>query len=237
VNALKAGDASLDQMSLLGKRIGEMHKALGAPVDDPAFKPQPITRADLEQWHASIAKELDDTIAKASAKDPALGAKLAAAKPKLLARLDELNRIVPSGMKTRIHGDLHLGQVLSRDHDWVALDFEGEPARTKEERRGFYAPLRDVAGMLRSFHYAEATARAEGAEVPEGWAKQAGQAFVAAYREAVGRTGLMPKDEAAFSAILDAVELEKALYEVRYELMSRPQMVAIPASRVLEMAL
>jgi maltokinase len=232
-------------IALLGTRIGEMHQALGGSKlspetpassrptthQDPAFAPQEITKEDLSTWRNTIARELDDTIAKARAKDPAIAKKLTNAKPHLLARLDELNKIDPSGMKTRIHGDLHLGQVLRRDGDWMVLDFEGEPARSKEERRGFYTPLRDVAGMLRSFHYAEAEAGA-----PKGWARQAGESFLDAYKRAVSSTDLMPTDDHAFKVILAAVELEKALYEVRYELKSRPHMVEIPLSRVLEMA-
>ncbi len=233
-----AGDAPKlgDELALLGTRIGEMHKALGAGVDDPAFKPQPITREDLTAWAASITRELDDTIEKARAKNPALGARLDQARPALLARLDALKTVDPSGMKTRIHGDLHLGQVLKKDGDWMVVDFEGEPARTKEERRGFYTPLRDVAGMLRSFSYAEATAKNDGAAVKDGWARETSKRFVENYVDAVKDTGLLPASPQAFDAILSAVELEKALYEVRYELKSRPQMVDIPASRVLEMA-
>ena len=233
------GQQLKDSLALLGTRIGEMHRALGAvgadaahgaPVD-PAFAPRPIAKSDLQAWQASITRELDDTIALAAAADPALGAKLLAARPMLVARLAQLDDVEPSGMKTRIHGDLHLGQVLRRDGDWVVLDFEGEPARTKEERRGFYTPLRDVAGMLRSFAYAEAEAKA-----PAGWAKEAGKGFVAAYKKAAADTGLMPTSDDAFDAILAAVELEKALYEVRYELKSRPALVHIPAARVLEIA-
>lgn len=231
------GKELIDGVRLLGTRIGEMHKALGAPVADPAFAPQVVTRDDLATWTKNIARELDETIAAAKKANPALADKLTSARPALLARLDQLKSIDDgAGKKMRIHGDLHLGQVLHRDGDWLALDFEGEPARSKEERRGFYTPLRDVAGMVRSCAYAEAEARRAGHDVPKEWAKTAASAFLDGYRSAVDGLGLTPSDAVAFNALLSAVELEKALYEVRYELVSRPALVDVPASRVLEMA-
>jgi maltokinase len=242
LGALAAPDKGaklLEAVALLGTRIGEMHKALGAPTADPAFAPKPVSKSDLGAWRASIARELDETIALAQQKNARLAVKLTDARPALLERLTALETAAPrgeAGQKTRIHGDLHLGQVLSRDGDWVVLDFEGEPAREKSERRGLYTPLRDVAGMLRSFGYAEAEARKNGGDVPDGWAADAGKAFLAAWRAAVAQSPLAPADEKIFAALLEAMELEKALYEVRYELVSRPALVHIPAARVLELA-
>jgi len=231
-----AGTSLVEDAALFGRRVGELHRALGTATDDLAFRPTPVTAADHAAWAAAIAGEVDLTIDSAVRAGRDLAPALAAARDALRARAWALAAAAPAGMKTRIHGDLHLGQVLLRDGDFVILDFEGEPARSKEERRGKYSPLRDVAGVLRSFAYAEAVARRGGAGVAPGFGRRAAAAFVDAYRDTLAGTSLVPEPDDVFTTLLSALELQKALYEVRYELQSRPDWVAIPASRLLEMA-
>lgn len=231
-----AGASLVEDAARLGRRVGELHRALGAATDDPAFRPADVTAADHAVWAAAIAREVDLTIDAAARAGHDLAPALFAARGALRARALALADAAPGGKKTRIHGDLHLGQVLVRDGDFVILDFEGEPARSREERRGKYSPLRDVAGILRSFAYAEAVARRGGAAVAPGFGARAAAAFVDAYRRALAGTSLVPEPDDAFTTLLSALELEKALYEVRYELQGRPDWVAIPASHLLEMA-
>ncbi len=238
LRALHGGaSASLvEDAARLGRRVGELHHALGAATDDPAFCPAYVTAADHAVWAAAIAREVDLTIDAAARAGHDLAPALAAARGALRARALTLADAAPGGKKTRIHGDLHLGQVLMRSGDFVIFDFEGEPARDREERRDKYSPLRDIAGVLRSFAYAEAVARRGGAAVAPGFGAHAAAAFVDAYRGALAGASLVPEPDDAFTALLSALELQKALYEVRYELQSRPDWVAIPASRLLEMA-
>lgn len=231
-----AADTLVSDAQLLGRRIGELHAALGAKTSDAAFRPTPIESADLHAWAAALRREVDDTIALARDVAPSVVAALTAARGGLLARADAVRRAAPSGMKTRIHGDLHLGQVLVRDGDFLVLDFEGEPARPKEERRARSTPLRDVAGMVRSFAYAAAESSRRGVDVPSGLAARASAAFIDAHRRTLADTSLLPPTSAAFAALLSHCELQKALYEVRYEIAHRPSWVAIPLARVLELA-
>jgi trehalose synthase-fused probable maltokinase len=132
----------------------------------------------------------------------------------------------------RTHGDYHLGQTLMRDDDWVILDFEGEPARTLVERRRKRSPLRDVAGMLRSFAYAATAAElTRDAEIPDSWEEQARDRFLESYLETVDAT-LLPPGDAAIERLLAVFELEKAVYELQYELDNRPDWVGIPVAGI-----
>jgi trehalose synthase-fused probable maltokinase len=152
----------------------------------------------------------------------------------LIGHARQLAHVPPTGQKIRIHGDLHLGQVLRSGGDWLLFDFEGEPGRSFTQRREKYSALRDVAGMLRSFDYAEATVRLEGQ--PEGdRLAPARQAFLDGYREATAGAAFLPQSEASFTAMLGAFELEKMLYEVRYELQNRPDWVRIPVQALMRM--
>jgi trehalose synthase-fused probable maltokinase len=140
-----------------------------------------------------------------------------------------LSHVGVGGRLIRHHGDYHLGQtLLSRDGDWVILDFEGEPARPLLERRRKRSPLRDVAGMLRSFAYvASASDLQRGTPAPEGWEGAARDGFLSAYFDAIEPT-LLPAGQAATDKLLQIFELEKAVYELRYELNNRPDWVGIP---------
>ena len=135
----------------------------------------------------------------------------------------------------RHHGDFHLGQTLYAANDWVILDFEGEPARSLPERRRKRSPLRDVAGMLRSFAYAAiAAGPLRGADVPDGWEDSARAEFLDGYIETVD-PAIVPPGRAALDRLLSVFELEKAVYELRYELSMRPDWLPIPVSGILRL--
>ncbi|HEY8316810.1 MAG TPA: hypothetical protein VIG35_08105, partial [Gaiellaceae bacterium] len=144
-----------------------------------------------------------------------------------------------TGMIIRTHGDYHLGQTLWSEDDWVILDFEGEPARAVIERRRKRSPLRDVAGMLRSFAYAAIAAELlNDTPAPEGWEDQARAQFLEGYLETAD-PALLPSDLVAIERLLTVFELEKSVYELRYELDNRPDWVVIPVAgiqRLIEQA-
>ncbi|MDX6474754.1 MAG: hypothetical protein QOH95_265, partial [Gaiellaceae bacterium] len=143
--------------------------------------------------------------------------------------------VTPRGaVKTRVHGDYHLGQVLWAADDWVVLDFEGEPARPIAERRRKSSPLRDVAGMLRSFAYAAETARSRSVHVPADWEHDARSSFLSGY-VAVIDPALLPLSGGERERLLAACELQKALYELGYELDNRPDWVHVPVAGILRL--
>jgi len=163
--------------------------------------------------------------------DPVLG-RLAGRSLDVRERLQALSHIGAGGRLIRTHGDYHLGQTMLTDRGWVILDFEGEPARSLPERRRKRSPLRDVAGMLRSFAYAASAAEQQsGVVAPEGWEERARAAFLEGYFEAVD-SSLLPHGQAAIGKLLSVFELEKAVYELRYELNNRPDWVAIPVAGI-----
>jgi trehalose synthase-fused probable maltokinase len=146
----------------------------------------------------------------------------------MLTQLGSIGRVI------RHHGDFHLGQTLWSNRDWVILDFEGEPARSLPERRRKRSPLRDVAGMLRSFAYAaSATELLRGIEPPEDWEERARQEFLEGYRSTI-EPSLVPSGS-GMDKLLGVFELEKAVYELRYELNNRPDWVKIPVAGIERM--
>ena len=214
----------LRELEALGGRVGELHVAL-AGGGDPAFEPEPIAADDLRRWTQALLADLAKTVAAAAQAVPGLAARA----PALKARIERLAGLPPSGVRIRQHGDLHLGQVLRSEGQWLIFDFEGEPARPFAERRLKSSPLKDVAGMLRSFAYAAATVEQEGA-TPADRATPLRQAFLQGYRRAAA--ALLP-DWSTAGPLLDAMELEKLLYELRYEVGHRPDWVHIPARDLL----
>lgn len=232
--ALRAGTLPanfLEEVRLLGQRIAEMHLAL-ASNDGPAWVPEPLTASDFQSWSASIIGELGVTIALAARVMP----ELSELREKLMERARQLAHVDPSGQECRVHGDLHLGQVLRTKEDWKVFDFEGEPARGFHLRRAKHSPLKDVAGMLRSFAYADAVARsgAPTGSAPSRIAPLRAE-FIQGYKATMGNSPLLPRGE-TFDVLLEALELEKLLYELRYEIQNRPDWVRIPANdlKILE---
>src|SRR5207249_64882 len=215
----------LAEIRELGTRVGELHAALAAP-DDPAFTPEPIRREDLQRWSAGLLAELERTIHVAASAVPGLKERRDA----LRGRIERLATAKPSGVRIRQHGDLHLGQVLRAGGQWLIFDFEGEPARPLAERREKHSPYKDVAGMLRSFAYAAGAASKKGA-APGDRSGPARKAFLEGYESKAD--DLLPGDERTRRLLLDALELEKLLYELRYEVGHRPDWVEIPARDLL----
>ncbi|HEX5270632.1 MAG TPA: phosphotransferase, partial [Gemmataceae bacterium] len=224
-------------------------RALAGDDGDPAFAPEPFTPSDYQALRAAVKEggrraldalrdhlgELPEAVASDARRLLGLGP----------AALDRLRADDPGGQKIRCHGDYHLGQVLWVDNDFVILDFEGEPTRTVEERRARQSPLKDVAGMMRSFHYAAyaglfafTRGRPDDVGCLEPWAglwfQWASAAFLRGYRAAAGEARFLPPAD-GFAALLDAFLLDKAFYELLYELNNRPDWVRIPLRGILDL--
>ncbi len=237
----------------LGKRTAELHAAFAKPSGDPAFEPEPLTADDLAAYRQQAGEQARSVLAEleAASLPPGRPAELAAAvlkaRARLLQRIDTpLAAPPPRSLKTRLHGDYHLAQVLLVKNDFVIIDFEGEPGRSFAERRAKHSPLRDVAGMLRSFGYVRATALKNVSDTAEeesalaaaalAWEREARAAFVAGYDSASrGKNHEGAADGNA--ALLSLFELEKAFYELRYELRSRPDWAPIALQGLLQWAL
>jgi maltose alpha-D-glucosyltransferase / alpha-amylase len=247
--------AMVERMQVLARRVAELHLALARRTGTPAFDPEPIEAADLARWSAAVRDDMGHGIAALRTASATWDVPLAGlagrvldALPALAQRTAQLARTAPAGLKTRLHGDLHLGQVLLCRDDFVLIDFEGEPRRSFEERRAKHSALRDVAGMLRSFDYARHTALAQAAQgnverqrlAPQArrWEQHMREGFLQAYREVTVAGGLYAND-AAFAAarpLLDLFELEKVLYELRYEIDNRPDWVGVPLAGLAALA-
>jgi maltose alpha-D-glucosyltransferase / alpha-amylase len=243
----------LTAAATLGRRTAELHLAL-ARATGPAFEPEPLDAAAREALVVDAiahARGVLDLLAARrdqlpEAARPAADSVLAG-QDQLLARIAAIRTLDDAGQRMRVHGDYHLGQVLRTEEDFVIIDFEGEPARSLTERRAKYSPLKDVAGMLRSFNYAAYGALVGHEQVSPGasaqltpwadtWLHWVSRAFLAAYRDTMGDARVLPRG-AAFGALLDALIVEKALYEVGYELNSRPDWARIPLNALVTLAL
>jgi maltose alpha-D-glucosyltransferase / alpha-amylase len=238
-------------MRVLGQRTGELHQALARVTGNPAFDPEPVSAPESESWWRRVHDDIGTTLTLLRARADALpGATQELAKG-LLARESELRARIGAprhvgANKTRYHGDYHLGQVLVAQDDFVITDFEGEPARPLAERRAKHSALRDVAGMLRSFNYAAHSAlrrvtadRSENYAALEGraraWEAATRERFLEGYRDGATGGAAMPADPAQAQALIDLFTVEKALYELRYELNNRPDWADIPLRGILEM--
>jgi len=242
----------LSLVHTLGTRTAELHRAFAHRTGDPAFEPEPVTGDDLAAWKA---RARDDLAAACTALERQIDrlpppareeAQAVLARREALALKIDGCALPARGLaKTRLHGDYHLGQVLVASNDFVIIDFEGEPARPLAERRAKHCALRDVAGMLRSFGYARSSAlerAARGAEdaarlapLAAAWEVQARRAFLGGYDEVAGPAALYPSlDEVR--GLLELFELEKALYELRYEIDNRPAWVRIPLAGIAALA-
>ncbi len=213
----------------IGALTRRLHDALASRPDDPAFPARPATTAETGGWRASAEAQLARAV-EALAGDPRARARLLAVADALRARFaDAFGRATGDALVSRIHGDYHLGQLLATERGYLAIDFEGEPARPLAERRAPTSPLRDVAGMLRSLDYAARSV--ERATPPAGsdaarWLGEARRAFLAGYGE------MGPSD----IALVEAFELEKACYEVRYEANNRPGWLWLPLEAIERLA-
>jgi len=236
----------------LGLRTAEMHRALAEQgCDDPDFAPEPISASDVTQWQRELEAAAANVLAgleRERAKLPEAARELA---DRLIADQDgvfrQIRMLIPDevqAQKTRYHGDFHLGQVLVVKNDFFIIDFEGEPARPLGDRRRKSSPLRDVAGMIRSFDYASVTAVRQLAEarpaaeprmgqLAEAWQQRAVDGFRAAYRKAMRGCAAYPTSKNQARRMLAFFTLEKAIYEVSYELANRPGWVDIPLKGVL----
>ena len=234
---------------LAGRRTAELHLALATAGGGADFDPEPITAADLAGWADDATREADALIARLEAALPGLSEEaiadaeaLIARRDEIAARFDAVRAAPPSGHKTRIHGDYHLGQVLIAQDDLVVIDFEGEPSRTLVERSAKSSPLRDAAGMLRSFDYAAAIALSRYRDATEtrgemarakahAWRDVTRADFLGAYLHTLGDAA---PDRALTAALLDLFTLQKAIYEIGYELANRPGWVRIPLAGVMD---
>jgi maltokinase len=226
-------EAFLGHVQALGVVSGELHTALSSEASDPAFSPEEPSTEALSILTATIDEEIERIFVELpdlEALEPIRGRG-----QDVQERLLLLASVGAGGRVIRTHGDYHLGQTMLAERGWVILDFEGEPGRPISQRRLKRSPLRDVAGMLRSFSYAAAGSRIlRGAPAPEGWEERARETFLAGYFEAVDQALLPPGDEAT-RKMLAIFELEKAVYELRYELNNRPDWVAIPVAGIVRL--
>jgi trehalose synthase-fused probable maltokinase len=236
-----------DLPALLGRRTGELHVHL-ARGEDESFVPEPFRGAVLahaaEEMRTRVQAHLDLLSLSLARLDEATRGQAVQVLESRAALVDVFTTMAAlddAGQRIRCHGDYHLGQTLVTDRDVVILDFEGEPARPLAERRIKSSPLRDVAGMLRSFSYAATAAarsRQSGAAAGtfgawQAWEASAARLFVSAYLDAVAHARILPAQQRDVDALLRAYVVDKAIYEVGYELNNRPDWVAIPLAGVL----
>jgi trehalose synthase-fused probable maltokinase len=242
----------LTSVETLAMRTAQMHLALASDAAEADFAPEPFTDSDRRTYLSRASDYARETFALLRERAKALGSdlqaeaqRIAALEPVALARYAKLSNEPVSVAKIRIHGDYHLGQVLATGDDFMIIDFEGEPVRSIAERRLKQLALRDVAGMIRSLHYASCTAAtthatkssrpAEVVAWTKSWYAWNTVAFLAAYRQTVGRPSFLPQTAAAFEQLLEACLLEKAIYELRYELNNRPDWIYLPLAALSEL--
>jgi maltose alpha-D-glucosyltransferase/alpha-amylase len=218
--------AYLILIQTLATRTAEMHRAFATRSGDPAFEPEPLTAADMEGWKKRVREEVEQTLSLVKSKE------LLAKKDQLFALIDSCAAPRGQALRIRHHGDYHLGQVLVANNDWFIIDFEGEPSRPLAESRKKNSPLRDVAGMLRSFSYAKWSATKT--DALDAWEAETRRAFVAAYAAAMKGSGLFESYEDVIG-LLKLFELEKVLYELRYEHNNRPDWIQVPLSGIMGM--
>ncbi len=245
----------LEEGRLLGQRTGELHVSLAQGKDETSFAPEPFSEASKQVLYLGMLSLADQAFAMLRQHLADLPAAIQGGAEKVLSLEEEVRRrfqligdLPFTAMRIRCHGDYHLGQVLCTGTDFVIIDFEGEPARPLSERRLKGSPLRDVAGMLRSFHYAAYGALLLG-KVPgvrpadfvvlEPWARfwylWVSVAFLKAYLAVATRAPFLPTTREELQVLLEAHLLEKAVYELGYELNNRPDWVRIPLQGMLEL--
>ncbi|MGH7906038.1 MAG: putative maltokinase, partial [Candidatus Binataceae bacterium] len=241
--------AYLEIARVMGRRTAELHLALASAVDDPAFAPEPYTALYQRSSYQSMRNMTGEVFRLLRAKTDALPAEMQPPAQHLVANQDQITsrfgvfiRRKFNIVRTRCHGDLHLGQMLYTGKDFLIIDFEGEPARPLPERQRKRSPLRDVAGMLRSFHYAALVELTEllragrlgsnDFSAMEDWARLwhtwTSSAYLKSYLETAKQSPFIPSSSEDLVVLLDAFLLEKAIYELGYELNNRPEWVRVP---------
>lgn len=238
-----------DFAGLLGQRLGEMHNVLAAPTSNPDFQPEVTTVKDSQGWAKQVGAQIERALQllkqhqnQLNPADQGLVTQLLAQKKAIASHVQALAKATVGGLRIRVHGDLHLGQVLVVKGDAYLIDFEGEPARPLHERRGKHSPYKDVSGVLRSFDYAAAMAlnvQGQGLDhsadtdasrqrVVDRYLTEARQAFIQAYQQATSTLAHDWQDAKGAEAALALFSLEKAAYEVAYEAENRPTWLAVP---------
>jgi maltose alpha-D-glucosyltransferase/alpha-amylase len=238
---------------LLGRRTAELHRAFAIDTDDPAFAREPVGPDDLEAWRADVRAQvengfriLEDLRKRAPEGQTADIEAALAVRPAVEEALASVTAPPPGLMKTRLHGDYHLGQVVVAKGDIMVLDFEGEPIRSLEERRAKGSPVRDVAGMLRSLDYAawaavfrfiESDPAATEQLMPAAlvWRNLAQNAFMEGYRETIGDCPSWPADAEEAQRLLRLFVVQKIFYEVGYEAANRPHWLRIPLAGIRDL--
>ncbi len=230
-----APEMFLQRLGSLGTVTAQLHTCLASDASDPAFSPEEPSQEALSLLTATIDEDIERIFLRLpddERLEPIVG-RGQDVRERLAARA----QIGVSGRVIRTHGDYHLGQTLHTPRGWVIIDFEGEPARPLPERRQKRSPLRDVASMLRSFAYVTSAVQLLlGRRAPADFEQRARERFLEHYFAAVDPT-LMPGGEAVINNLLSIYELEKAIYELRYELNNRPDWISIPVAgigRILE---
>lgn len=243
----------LDLIGKLGQRTGELHAALATETDTPGFGCRPIGKQDLKGWVGDLRTQAKQAFRNLERSPAVPDEERDTSVVALLERRDEIEAAfqqfaeqAPAGVMSRAHGDYHLGQVLLTQDDLLIIDFEGEPRRSLEDRRALTSPLRDVAGMLRSFDYAAWTALdalseryADLApalvEIASEWRRHATATFLDGWRNGIGDAPTRPTDGEGEGRLLDLFLLQKAFYEINYEAANRPVWVGIPVRGVLDL--
>jgi maltose alpha-D-glucosyltransferase/alpha-amylase len=249
-----AHGAYLALVEKLATRTAQLHAAFATPTEDPDFDPEPATVQDILTWKDAVRNEARTALHLLEHRLPGFAAPVAEAAQALLAQragliaaIERCAAVPGAGLlKTRHHGDYHLGQVLVHQNDFVIIDFEGEPARPLADRRRKHSPLRDVAGMLRSFDYAQWAALRAAAKSPEdharllplaaAWQAEARRVFLAAYVAAAESAGIDVSSFDDATGPLRLFELEKAFYELHYEINNRPDWIHVPLQGIRALA-
>jgi trehalose synthase-fused probable maltokinase len=223
----------LELLGALGTVTAEMHSVLASDSNDAAFVPEEPSNEALSLLTATIDEEIERIFVRLP--DDERLAPIAGRGQDVRERLAQRSSLSAGGHVIRTHGDFHLGQTLYTPRGWVIIDFEGEPARPLPERRQKRSPLRDVAGMLRSFAYATSALEIlRGQPAPPDFEQRARDTFMQHYFESIDAT-LLPGGAAAVANLLSIFELEKAIYELQYEINNRPDWVTIPVAGILRM--
>src|SRR6195256_5791244 len=239
------GGVYREKAKLLGRRTGELHRALAVSSDDRAFAPEQFNAMAQRSVYQNMRASLRRAFALLEKKMPTLpgafrdeAAQVLASEKRILAQEQRILDRRSNATKIRIHGDYHLGQVLYTGKDFIILDFEGEPARALGERKLKRSALRDVAGMMRSFQYAAYSAlwqpamRVEDVPFLERWAdlwyRQMSSVFLQSYLKTTADAVFVPQNSDDLEVLLEAYLLDKAVYEIGYELNNRPDWVVIP---------